>query len=71
MSTYIEYVAPVKGAAGYFAKGCNVWMITPEGDESVIDSKRTYELAQKAAVRWQKKENKAVTKANKSSQGAI
>ena len=61
----IEYVAPVKGAAEYRAYGLEVYMITPEGDSSVIDSAKSVEATIKKAISWQKKENKAVTKSLK------
>jgi hypothetical protein len=59
---------PAKGAARYLAavaddgrKGLVV-MVDTEGHKSVIQNCRSFEVAEKAAERWQVKENKAVTK---------
>ncbi len=59
-----ESVQPVAGAARYFAAGNDVYMVA-DGHESCIQCCRSIEAAQKAAVRWQIKENKVVTKYSK------
>ena len=69
MQKTIQYVAPVKGAAEYFAgldadNGFkpSVFMTDDEGYTSVIDSAKTIELARIKAIKWQIKENTAVLK---------
>lgn len=63
------YLRPA-GAALYYAgidketSKPSVFMETPEGDVSVIDTALTMELAIKKANRWQEKENAAVIKAS-------
>ena len=58
------------GAAFYYAGISaetgkpSVFMVTPEGDVSVIDTGRTMGSAIKKASRWQEKENAAVIKAS-------
>jgi len=57
---------PVKGAATYqpekLATGRWAIVMYPEGEEngSVVQTCKKFETAQKAAERWQLKENKAV-----------
>ena len=53
---------PVPGAATYWADHTSVVMKCTEGYTSVIETKRTAEAACNAALRWQKRENAAVTK---------
>jgi len=52
---------PVIGAAKYFASGCDVYMLA-DGYESCIQNCRTIEFAKSAAIKWQIKENKTVSK---------
>ena len=63
METKLIKVEPVKGAARYVAFGKEIWMIEPGGHESCIDTRKSEEVAKKEAIRWQKKENRAVLKA--------
>ncbi len=60
--TQILFIAPVKGAAVYEAFGKEVWMTDTDGNSSMIDMKKDYESAKKAAIKWQIKENKAILK---------
>ena len=62
-------VTPVEGAAEYFAEvdtenknKPSVWMKTPDGYYSVIDTAKTMEAARNKANKWQLKENRAVLK---------
>lgn len=60
--TEIPYIAPVKGAASYRAYDCDVYMTDTDGYESHIQQCRSAETAIKAAMRWQRLENRAVLK---------
>ncbi len=66
----IEYVAPVQGAAEYRpgtdenGKHC-VFMKCEDGFDSVIEFASSFESANAKAIKWQKKENKAVLKSQK------
>ena len=58
-------IKPVPGAASYWAEHTEVLMRCTSGYLSAIQTCRSHEMAIKAAERWQKKENAAVTRANK------
>lgn len=65
----LEKIQPVKGAAEYVAmeigdKWCVVMFETKRSSGSIIETFNYQEPAEKAAIRWQKKENKAVLKNN-------
>lgn len=64
---FLEDVKPVKGAALYVAKEiggkwCVVMFEGMRSSGSIIESYKNQEPAEKAVIRWQKKENKAVLK---------
>lgn len=63
-------LAPIPGAAEYWGDydGKNkpvVWMRTPDGYDSIIETARTIDLARSKANKWQQKENSAVAKEKK------
>lgn len=51
-----------KKKARYFAVGNSVWMRDTEGHESDIQNCASHQAAEKAAARWQKKEDAALAK---------
>lgn len=62
-----EKIQPVKGAAEYIAMELGgKWSVlmfeTKRSSGTVIETYTYQESAEKAAIRWQKKENKAVLK---------
>lgn len=57
-----KMIFPVKGSAVYYRDGLNVCMEDTEGYCSTIQICKTIESADRAVMRWQAKENKAVLK---------
>ena len=65
MARHPLHPLPVPGAATYWAEKTAVMMGNTDGYTSIIDSKRTHSAAASSAMRWQKRENAAVTTENK------
>lgn len=68
--TFKDMPAPVAGAASYSISsvptgGYDVVMFDTEAVRSTIEHKPNQQSALRSAIRWQKRENAAVTKARK------
>ncbi len=62
-------ISPVAGAASYsFCADAGKWIVVmddTEGHRSTLQNCATVDAAEKAADKWQKKENAAVSRASK------